>query len=301
VAIEFNALAEYHHVVHPSLALALARYPQEDGVAMRKLSVVALVVLAVWTADARAVDLKNVRASYGPFGYPRPNYKVLPGDVLQLNFDVTNLNVDPKTGAVEYAVTQELFDPKGKQLIPDKEKTWKKGVVVGLGGSTVPEATYIVVGVDREPGKYKIVVTVEEKSSKLKTTINQELEVLPPDFGFIHVLAPAIGLVGQDYVAELSLVGWQRDAKKFPKLTLTTRIIDDATGKPTNNVPNISNIPADLPASVDLAKEQFVRMASPIFLNRAGTFTVEFEAKDEIGKKTVKMNYKLTVLPPGGK
>src|ERR1700676_5157485 len=127
---------------------------------MRKLSVLALVMLAAWTADARAVDIKNVRATYGPFGYPRPNYKMLPGDALQLNFDVTNLTVDPKNGAVEYSITQEVFDPKGKQMIPDKDKSWKKGVVVGLGGSMVPEFTYVVVGVDREPGKYKVVITV---------------------------------------------------------------------------------------------------------------------------------------------
>ena len=268
---------------------------------MRKMSVLALVVLAAWTADARAVDVKNVRATYGPFGYPRPNFKLLPGDVLQLNFDVTNLSVDPKTGAVEYSITQEVFDPKGKQLIPEKEKSWKKGVVVGLGGNTVPEFTHVVVGVDREPGKYKVVVSVEEKNSKAKSTLTQEFEVLPSDFGFIHVMAQATGLVGQDYVAELSLVGWQRDAKKAPKISLTTRIIDDATGKPTNNVPNVSNIPADLPSTVDWSKEQLVRMASPIFLNRPGTFTIEFEAKDEISKKSAKMSYKLTVVPPGGK
>jgi hypothetical protein len=274
--------------------------PQEDGVAMRKLSVLAVVVLAVCTADARAVEIKNVRSLYGPFGFPRPNNKMLLGDVYHLSFDVTGLSIDPKTGAAEYIITQELFNPKGKQIFPDMQRSYKKGVVVGLGGNTVPELAVLVVGLDQETGKYKFVLTIEEKSTKAKTSMTHEIEVLPIDFGFIHVQAPATGFVGQDYAAEFAVVGWQRDAKKVPKLTLTTRIVDDATGKPTTTVPNISHIPGDLPAEADLSKQELVRMASPIFLNRAGTFTVEWEAKDELSKKTIKMSYKLTVIPSSG-
>jgi hypothetical protein len=268
---------------------------------MRKLPVFVLFLLATWTSDARALDIKNVRSNYGPFGVPRSNNKVLPGEVYFINFDITDMSVDPKTGGVEYTLTLEVFDPKGKQMIPDKEKSWMKGAIVGLGGTTVPEFTNVVIGVDKDPGKYKVVITVEEKNTKAKASVTQELEVLPSEFGFIHVQAPAIGQVGQDYVCEFSLVGWQRDSKKIPKITLATRIIDDATGKPATTLPNISKIPEDLPKDIDWPKLEMVRMRSPTFLNRPGTFTIEFEAKDELKNKTAKFSYKLVVIQPTGK
>jgi hypothetical protein len=267
---------------------------------MRKLSLVAVLALLAFAADARAIEIKNVRSTYGPFGNPRPNNKILPGDVYLIYFDITDLKPDPKTGAVEYTLTQEVFDPKGKQLVPDKDKSYKKGLILGLGGTTAPEFTHVVIGLDKDPGKYKVVITIEEKSTKAKATATHEIDVQPQDFGFIFVMAPATGFVAQDYAAEFTLVGWQRDTKtKAPKITLTTRIIDDATGKPTQSQPMVSNIPADLNSDIKWEKEQVIRMTSPIFLNRAGSFTVEIEAKDELAKnKTVKLTYKVNSIPP---
>lgn len=269
----------------------------EEGVAMRKLSVLALVVGALWTADASAVEFKNVRSTYGPFGAPRTANKMLPGDVYLVNFEILNLTIDPKNGAVKYAITLEVFDPKGKSIIKD---TNKKGIVVGLGGNTVPEVVHVLLGADQAPGKYKVVVTVEDGGSKASKQLMQELEVIPADFGIIHVLAPSIGFVGQDYVAEFSLVGWARDAKKVPKMTITSRVFDDA-GKPTLAEPNVSNIPADFGADQKWDRQEIVRMASPILLNRAGRYTVQIEAKDELSKKSVKFSYSLTVIDAAGK
>jgi hypothetical protein len=156
-----------------------------------------------------------------------------------------------------------VFDPKGKQMLPDKDKYLAKGVVVALGGNTVPEFSSIILGVDKEPGKYKIVISVEEKATKKQASLTQEVEVLPPDFGFIHVQAPALGVLAQDYVSEFALVGWQRDASKAPKITVTTRIIDEATGKPTTTQPNVSKVPDDLPKTIEWAKLESLRMSSP--------------------------------------
>jgi len=264
---------------------------------MWKWSALAVIVCATWTADAGAVEFKNVRASYGPFGVARPSPKILPGDVYLLNFDIADLTVDPKTGGAKYGLTLEVFDPKGKTIIKDSNK---KGLVVGLGGNTVPEVVHVLLGADQAPGKYKVVVTVEDAASKMTKTLDHVLEVLPPDFGLIHVLAPSTGLVGQDYVAEFSLVGWGRDAKKVPKMTITSRVLDEA-GKPTTGEPNVSKIPEDFGADQKWDKQELVRMASPILLNRAGRFTVQIEARDEITKKTSKFSYTLTVIDGTGK
>jgi len=266
---------------------------------MRKLPVLALLVVALWTADANAVDIKNIRATYGPFGAPRPA-KMLPGDVYLLNFDITNLTIDAKTGATKYVMTLDVTDPKGKQIVPERERVIKKGVVVGLGGNSVPEVVHVILGVDQPPGKYKVTVTVEDPGNKTTKQLVHEVEVMPNDFGIIHVTAPAVGFVGQDYPAGFSLVGWQRDAKKAPKLTITTKVLDEA-GKPTVGEPIVSKIPDDLPPGQNWEKQELVQMSAPIFLNRSGKYTVMWEARDELSKKTVKFSYTLTVIDTAGK
>src|SRR6516225_6730423 len=115
---------------------------------MRKLSALALVLLAWWTADVRAVEFKNVRATYGAFGAPRPSNKMLPGDAFMINFDLVNLTIDPKTGGANYKIALEVTDPKGKSLIKEESK---KGVVVGLGGNTVPDSVTFLLGFDQAP------------------------------------------------------------------------------------------------------------------------------------------------------
>jgi len=144
-------------------------------------------------------------------------------------------------------------------------------------------------------------VTIEDSGNKTSKQLVQEVEVLPPAFGMIHIAAPAIGLVGQDYPAEFSLVGWQRDSKKAPKMSITVKVLDES-GKPTLAEPIISKIPDDLPPNQNWEKQELVRMMSPIFLNRAGRFTVVWEAKDELSKAPpVKFSYTMTVIDAAGK
>jgi hypothetical protein len=264
------------------------------------MSALALVVLACWATDAPALEFKNVRPIYGPFGVSRPtNSKVMLGDVYHLSFDIVGLTVDPKSGGAQYTITWDVFDPKGKQIIPEKERVFEKGVVVGLGGDTVPDLLVVLLGVDQPVGKYKVVVTVEDKKSKAKAKLEQEVEVQKTEFGLIHVQAPAMGLVGQDYVAEFTLVGWGRDKKKMPKITVTTQVLDSA-GKPTVANPGISDIPKDMPA-VDWPNTEIVRMRMPVFLNRPGRYTIQIEARDELNNKTTKFSYPLNVIDAGGK
>ncbi|HYV39618.1 MAG TPA: hypothetical protein VE988_28275, partial [Gemmataceae bacterium] len=227
---------------------------------MRKVSVLALAVFAFWTADARAIEIKNVRGTYGPFGATRPANKMLPGDIYMLCFDITDLAIDAKSGLAKYEITLEVFDPKGKQVVKDQSK---KGVVVALGGNTVPESVQLLLGVDQAPGKYKAIVTIQDPDTKKSKQVLHELELVAQDFGFIHVSAPAVGLTGQDYMVEYSLVGMTRDANKIPKITVTLTILD-AAGKPTLAEPSISKFPEDLPAELrpNVPKQEVARLGS---------------------------------------
>ncbi len=265
---------------------------------MRKLSVLALVVLACCASDVRAVDFQNVRGAYGLGGAKRPDNKILPGDVYQLFFDVTGLSIDPKNGFVKYSMTLEVHDPNGKQLIPEKDQKTDKGVIVGLGGNVVPEVALAVIGVDQAIGKYQMVVTVTDVATKASKKLTQSFEVLPKAFGFILVSAPSIGFVGQDnYATAFALVGMARDKKNWPKLTVKTRALD-ASGKPAAG-DLVNKVPEDMPPNIQWDRLELVTLNSPYLLNRPGRFTIEIEATDDITKKTVKFSYGLTVVETG--
>jgi hypothetical protein len=265
---------------------------------MRKFSIFALVMLASWTADVRAVEFQNIRGTYGPFGAKRPDNKIMPGEVYMLNFDITGLSIDGKTGACKYSLTLEVRDPKGKQIVPDKDKVQEKGVLVGLGGNVVPEVAHVVIGVDQPIGNYEVLVTVKDVATNSSKQFKQVLEVIPKAFGLIHVMAPSVGFVGQDYSADFSVVNMARDKKSIPKVTIKTRALD-ASGKPTSIEPIISRIPEDMPSDLQWDRQELVRLTSRYWLNRPGRFTIEIEATDEIAKKTIKFSYGLNVLEAG--
>jgi hypothetical protein len=267
---------------------------------MRKLSALALLLIACWTTDARAIEFKNVRATYGPFGAPRPGAQMLPGDMYTFTFDIVGLKIDSK-GIAKYEIALEVFDPKGKQVV--KEPAAKKGTVVALGGNTVPEFAVVMLGYDQTPGKYKVVVTVAEEGSKTPDKLERELELLPKGFGIIQVQALHMGFVGQELGVGYIVVDAARDSKKMPKITVTTRVIDETTGKSTVAEPQVSKVPDDLAPEqqASVAKQQLVPVQSPMFLNRPGRFKVELDIRDEIAKKSLKFSYNLTVLDSAAK
>jgi hypothetical protein len=266
---------------------------------MRKLSALALVFLACYSPEARAVEFKNVHATFGPGGAPRSDKKMRPGDLYLINFDLIGMKIDAK-GIAKYEMAMEIFDPKGKSVFKDSTKN---APIVALGGNSVPETARVLLGADQPPGKYKVVITVTEDGAKAPKQLVQELELLPRDLDIIWVTAESTGFVGQQYVFRFSVVDMARDSKKLPKLTLTTRVIDEATGKATLAEPMVNKLPEDWPPEGlnDLAKLEPIGVTSPMFLNRPGRFKVELEIRDEISKKNVKFSYHLTVLDAAGK
>lgn len=257
---------------------------------MWRLFGLAVVSMAFWATGAEAVEFKNVRAIYGPFGATRPTNKVLPGDVVILEFEIFDLAVDPKTGVVKYETKLVVLDPKGKDMI--KPQSDRKGLALGLGGNMVPERAIFLLGADFAPGKYKLVITITDPTSKKFKEYTHILDVLPADFGFIHITAPAIGLLGQDFPIEYSLVGFATDKMKMPKMVVTTRVLDE-NGKPTVSEATVNKIPEDLGGQ---KTNELVRLVSPIFLNRPGRFTFEIEARDELSKKSAKFSYSFKVV-----
>jgi hypothetical protein len=70
----------------------------------------------------------------------------------------------------------------------------------------------------------------------------------------------------------------------------------DANGTQQMTAPINTNLPKDMPAELNLDKENFIPMQFPIYLNRAGRFTIEVEATDKAANKQTKLYYTLNVI-----
>src|SRR5262249_50847057 len=103
--------------------------------------------------------------------------------------------------------------------------------------------------------------------------------------------APPYGVTGQALVVHCAAFGFKRDDKtKQPNIAVTIRVLDEK-GNPTTKNPFNVVVNDKVPESY-LA----VPMQLPLELNRAGRFTVEFQATDQLTKKTAKLSFPITVV-----
>jgi hypothetical protein len=254
----------------------------------------ALALLGLVPGLSSALEIKNVRPSYGPLGAPRTGTKFLPGDVLWINYDIEGLKFDDKTGKASYETKLEFLDSKGMQLF---ERKTPNEVIAQLGGTSMPGDLHVVMGQNLPAGKYTIKLSVTDNLTKDTKSVTYPVEVLPKGFGFVGVMAPTVGFPGQHYLAEFGLVGFELDKKGLPNVEVTIRVLDSAQ-KPVTQPVKIS-LPNDIPQGVDVQKLQMVPLSYPLYLNRAGTFTIEIVANDKLSKKTTELRSPLHVLDLG--
>jgi hypothetical protein len=260
-----------------------------------KRTLAALVVLCLVPGLTPAIEIKNVRPSYGPLGSLRTGTKFLPGDLLFMTFDIDGLSLEEKTGKAVYETKLEFLDDKQKPLYESKTRN---EVIPNLGGARMPGDLHLIIGKDFAAGKYTVKLTVTDKLAKQSKAIIYPIQVLPRDFGFIGVMAPAVGLNGQSYLAEWGLVGFAPDAKtKLPNAEITIRVLDQ-NDKPVVAETKIT-LPNDLPLNLGNAPE-LVPITLPLFLNRTGQFQIDIVAVDKNAKNAqIQMRFPLTVVEIG--
>src|SRR5215212_5331551 len=135
-----------------------------------------------------ALELKNVRPSFGPLGATRTDVKCLPGDVLFINYDIDDLKFDPKTGKANYSTILELIDENKKVVF---QSATKNAPLSQLGGTRMPGDLHVVMGRNQKPGKYVVRLTVEDKLAKESKSFIYPFELEPQGFGMVGVTAPA--------------------------------------------------------------------------------------------------------------
>jgi hypothetical protein len=260
---------------------------------MSRLFTAALVLLGFIANSSSAVDIKNIRPCYGPLGPTRYDAKCLPRDGLCITYEIEGLALDPKTKKASYETTLELLDSNKNVLF---KKLTPAEAIPHLGGTSMPGDLYLTLGDKQAPGKYKIRLTINDKVGKDRKGFDYEFEVVPETFGFVRVATMAVGFPGQYHVPEFALANFTLDAKmKQANAEVTIRILDEK-GTPVSE-PVKMLLPRDMPEGTDLEKLNFVLLPyPPVYLNRAGRFTVEVQATDKNGNKKAELRYPLTVL-----
>jgi hypothetical protein len=259
---------------------------------MNRLLVAVVFTLGLLPNLASAVEIKNVRPCYGPFGATRYEAKCLPGDVLFMVFDIDGLVLD-KAGKASYTTTLELLDDKGTVLFKNPTKN---EVIPALGGMRMPGDLHVIMGPKQAPGAYSIRLTVNDHNGDAgkDKKFTYKFDVLKETFGFVGVSAPAVGFPGQRYATGFGLVNLKLDAKDQPSAELTIRVLDERS-KPVGDSVKLT-FPRDLPENTNLKEANFIPWTHPIFLNRPGRYTVEVIATDKNAKATATMSYPVTVI-----
>lgn len=257
-----------------------------------------LTALSLSPAQAGGLQLTNVRATSGLLGPPRPDNKVLPGDLFLVAFDIDGLTVDDQ-GKVEYSLEVEFKNAEGKVQLQNKAD--KIEAYLPLGGTRLPAEAHAEVGTSTPAGKYSINVTVVDLKAKAaeKKAFSKEFEVVPPTFGIVRtqltyegtgVPAPAGGVVGQVLAFNCLVMGFKRDdGTKQPNLSVEIKIVDQS-GAPTTKKPmaqTFNNVPG---------AANYLDLHLPLELNRTGKFTMEVKITDlAAGNKTTALQIPIAV------
>ena len=258
------------------------------------ITLLAAVALAPLQADHLA--LTNVHATYGVLGPPRPDTKLLPGDELVLSFDIQGARATP-AGKILYSVGMEVTDRQGK--VQFKQLPNNLEVEAPPRGRPLPACATLQIGLDQEPGKYAIKVSVTDRVAGATGEFSRTCEILPRAFGLVRARTTSdsegrqpIASVRQGQTAWINFaaVGFGHSASGGqPHVSVVMRILD-ATGRPILGKPSQGEIMKDVPANARALPMQFA-----LAVNRTGKFTVELTATDQIGRHTCNLNFPLTV------
>lgn len=254
-----------------------------------------------------ALQLSNVRNTYGELGGTRPEGKLLPGDVLFVGFDIENIAINAE-GKVEYTMAMEVVDKNNKPIF--KQEPAKKTDFVPLGGNKLPARAYVTIGLDQEAGDYTLKLSVTDNAAPgtPTTSFTRKFEIAKKDFGVVQVYtsidapgsipAPTTGILGQAYFVQFLVVGFDRakdpkapDKPAQPNVTLEMQPVDEK-GQPTLAKP----VPFTMEAGVD-EKEGAFSMRFLLPLTRVGKYTVKLKATDNLSKKTATFDLPVVVMP----
>jgi hypothetical protein len=260
------------------------------------LAITLALALTLAPGQTNNLAVTNVRATHGLLGPLRSDLRVLPGDILCVEFDIEGITVAPD-GKVFYSMSLEAVDAKGKVIY--RQNPTDQEALASLGGQSVPALAQLDIGLDHPAGDLTLKGTVADRANKQTQTFTQKLQVLPSDFGIVQLKVTAdpegaipAGLVGvgDSIWLNFAVVKFGRDpARQQPNVQFEMRILDE-NNKTTVAKPQTGVIDQDVAARDKLLGGQFL-----ISANRPGKFVVELKAVDKVAGKSTVTSFPLTV------
>jgi hypothetical protein len=257
---------------------------------------IALLTALSGTPGQADLALTRVRSTHGLLGPERKDETLSPGDILFVSYDIEGVKVDGD-GKVNYSTALELTDSTGKVVFKQDPKP--NQAQISLGGDSAPGYASLSVGLDTPAGDYQFKVTVKDTISGKEQSLTRNVKVLPRDFALVRATASvdteaqypaAVFACGQGVWVHCSAVGFLRNpGDKQPNVVYEIRVLDES-GKPTLPKPVTNAVNKDVPANLS-----GLPMAFPLSLNRAGKFTVELLATDQLSGKKAKTSFPITV------
>jgi len=259
-------------------------------------SLALISLLQAPSIGAGDLSLTNVRFTFGVLGPTRAEAKVRPGDNLFLSFDIQGISTDD-SGKASYSTSVEVSDSTGKVAFSQPARKLQEHLP--LGGDVLPAFAQIDLGLDSPKGEYTMKVSITDTSSGKSASVSMKFEVLPKGFDLTRfsftgdsdgVVPIAAYGVGQPFWFHGSVVGFTRSPQtKQPNVVLRLRVVDES-GKFVK--PFTGTVDKDVEAS---ATSLPVRFFVP--LNKAGKYTIEVLATDDVKGTTVTKKFPITVFP----
>jgi hypothetical protein len=256
------------------------------------------LLLAVPAAPAQNAGLviDGDHFTYGYHGAERKEDAFLPGDVVFLGFNVRGMTFD-QSGRASFTIAMEILDGSGMSQF--KQAPRNEQAMDYLGGGMLQSVADVQIPLNAKPGNFTIKLTITDRSNNANQTLTRKVQVLPADFGIVHVhtsqdregkaaVAP-VGSLGEPLYVNFGVVGFQRDGKKQPNIELAMRVLDDkgnAAGAPLSGKAD-----REVPESLMVVPLQF-----GLTLNRVGRFTVEVTATDKLSGKSAKVSLPIRVM-----
>jgi hypothetical protein len=257
-----------------------------------------IAALTATAAEAPALELVDVRNTYGMLGPTRSGNEYLPGDTVVLAFDVAGARVNP-AGKVLYSIAMEVDDPSGKAKFRQAPRDLE--AAPGAGAKRFPAAAKLQVGLDQPPGDYTLKVIVADRSTGAKGSLTRSYRILPRAFGIVGLTTSGDpdGRVsvprptkGQMLWVTFYAVNWERDPSTKQPRTAVSLAAFGRDGQPALGTPMSGEISQNVPDRAVAIPMQF-----GLNLTEAGEFNVRLRAEDRVTGNRAEVSFPLVVAP----
>src|SRR5262245_58444855 len=121
-----------------------------------------ILALEAVPGQTSGLAIAHDRFTYGHLGAERKSNEYLPGDVVELAYEVQGLKPNA-AGKFACATTIEALGKSGQKIYRQGPRT--ATVQNYLGGKGLPAAAHLILPADLAAGEYTLKITVEDKTA----------------------------------------------------------------------------------------------------------------------------------------